>query len=362
MQQRRNPKVSICLPSLNTFPYLPERFATIFTQTFSDWELLVYDSYSDDPSWQYIQEKAATDSRIHAWQGPRQGAYAAWNTCIKQARGEYVYIATSDDTMASNCIQQLVEALEHNRDCDLAHCPLVIIDKDGKAPPDRLAWPHGTAYYGPHLDWMRESHIQRAPYVGLLHLSQAHAYLSITQILIRRSLFKRVGYFQSQWGTVSDFNWEMRAGMVANLVHTPNTWASWRIHPQQLSASIDILSSIHDAVFEAMIEDAIASTQDHLHPTILKGLKSEILPHTASLRSYYAGLRQRESWVARRVFQIDQLISGSSIARSEILNRLMRRQRGTWNAARTRAWLEALGIGEFICRAQPTIAERCIAP
>ena len=55
------PKVSICVPNLNTRPYLPERFETIFNQTFQDWELIVCDSYSDDGSWEYIQELAARE-------------------------------------------------------------------------------------------------------------------------------------------------------------------------------------------------------------------------------------------------------------------------------------------------------------
>ena len=42
------PKVSICVPNLNTRPFLPERFDSIFAQTFQDWELLVYDSHSSD--------------------------------------------------------------------------------------------------------------------------------------------------------------------------------------------------------------------------------------------------------------------------------------------------------------------------
>jgi hypothetical protein len=37
------PKVSICVPNLNTRPFLPERFETIFNQTFQDWKLIVYD-------------------------------------------------------------------------------------------------------------------------------------------------------------------------------------------------------------------------------------------------------------------------------------------------------------------------------
>jgi glycosyltransferase involved in cell wall biosynthesis len=210
----RAPKVSICVPNLNARPFLPERFATIQCQSFHDWEALVYDSYSNDGSWEYIRDLAANDARIRAWQGPREGVYPAWNHCIRQAQGDYVYIATSDDTMASDCLEKLVSALERNPECDLAHCRLVYLDELGQEIPasERARWPDGTAF-GLGLEHeLDHEHIRRAPHDGLLHLTQLHAYLSITQLLIRRSLFARTGEFQAKWGSFSDFNWEMRAG------------------------------------------------------------------------------------------------------------------------------------------------------
>jgi succinoglycan biosynthesis protein ExoO len=88
-----------------------------------DWELLVYDSYSDDGAWEFIQQRAAWDNRIRVTQGPREGPYPAWNRCLCETKAEFVYIATSDDTMAADCLEKMVVALERYRDCDLAHCP-----------------------------------------------------------------------------------------------------------------------------------------------------------------------------------------------------------------------------------------------
>src|SRR5207244_64894 len=82
------PKVSICVPNLNTLAFLPERFETIFAQTFQDWELLIYDSYSTDGAWEYITELAARDRRIRAWQGPREGTPGSWTPCVREASGE----------------------------------------------------------------------------------------------------------------------------------------------------------------------------------------------------------------------------------------------------------------------------------
>ena len=78
VQSGSTPRVSICVPNLGTRPFLPERFETIFNQTFTDWELIVYDSYSDDGSWEYIQELAAREPRMRISQGPREGTPDSW--------------------------------------------------------------------------------------------------------------------------------------------------------------------------------------------------------------------------------------------------------------------------------------------
>lgn len=58
------PLVSILLPNLNTRPFLEERMATILTQTYTNWELIIVDSYSDDGAWEYLSRFR---SRIREW-------------------------------------------------------------------------------------------------------------------------------------------------------------------------------------------------------------------------------------------------------------------------------------------------------
>jgi glycosyltransferase involved in cell wall biosynthesis len=224
------PRVSICVPNLNMRRFLPERLESIFGQTFQDWELFVYDSFSDDGAWEYLLGVARREKRMRLTQGPREGPYPAWNECLRQTTSEYVYIATSDDSMAPDCLEKLVAALDRNKHCDLAHCKLRVIDAEGR-PKSPSNWPDATVFADGQADLIDRPHIRKAPYDGMIHLTGRHVYLSVAQLLIRRSLFSKIGAFPSEWGNISDFNWEMKAGLIANTVHVPDTWASWRIHP-----------------------------------------------------------------------------------------------------------------------------------
>src|SRR5262249_28527342 len=155
---------SVCLPSLNTFPFLEERVSTILGQTFVDWELIVIDSYSDDGSWEFFQKLAHTDSRVAISQAPR-GLYQSWNACIERAQGKYIYFATSDDTMAPDCLEKLASALEEHVDCDVAACPLTAIGGDGKPLQDR-AWKDAIVFSHWNPELLQHRHVRRAPFDG----------------------------------------------------------------------------------------------------------------------------------------------------------------------------------------------------
>lgn len=319
------PTVSICLPNLNTREFLPERFATIFGQSFSDWELLVYDSHSTDGAWEFIEQVARSDSRIRAWQGPREGTPGSWNPCIRQAVGEYVYIATSDDTMSADCLEKLVAALEAHPECDVAHCRLKAIDGFGR----EISGPSwSTSIFanscGPLLD---RRHVRKAPFDGLLHLLGGSVWVSITQLLIRRRLFDRIGLFESTWGSVGDFNWDMRAGLVANVVHVPDAWGGWRIHGGQATAGAALQSPEHAQRIEGMIADAIKMCGKFLTPQVRERLRTEWAPQAEEFRRFVRG-KEELNGSAGRAFVVRQLLSGSGAARQHVKARL--RGQGPW--------------------------------
>lgn len=338
------PRISICLPSWNAQPFLEERLETIFRQTFRSWELFVYDSESNDGSWELIRRLAKLEKRMRIMQGPREGLYPAWNECIRRTSGEFVYIATGDDTMAEDFCEKMVSALDRHSDCEIAHCPLSIIDAAGGRVTDR-SWPDCTIFNVGIGHLARQIHVRRAPFDGLIHLTGQHVYFSITQLLIRRSVFSKIGDFSDRWGSISDFNWEMKAGLVANIIHVPDTWASWRVHPKQASAGLDIDSADYGENFEQMIKDAISVCAPHLQPVAIAALDSRLLHLSEQMRTYYRGLRKRRSSAfARRVFQLLALLRGSNAIRSEVVGRFLGRPK--WPERfpiELRRWLESKG-------------------
>jgi hypothetical protein len=153
-----------------------------------------------------------------------------------------VYIATSDDTMMPEGLEKMVLALDANPDCGLCQCELVIIDENGVPYPPARQWGHYTlGTYDQNI--VLNKNKRMAPHDGVLHPALFTIYTSITQLLIRRKVFDRLGPFDGCWGAISDFEWGMRVGLVENCIYIPEKLATWRLHPGQATQDVHTLQN-----------------------------------------------------------------------------------------------------------------------
>src|SRR5262245_20654457 len=91
-------RVSIILPTYNRAPFLPQALASIRSQQYTDWELIVVDDGSrDDTPLVVARLFADTPQPTRYVRQENQGAYAARNTGLGVAQGEYVAFFDSDD-------------------------------------------------------------------------------------------------------------------------------------------------------------------------------------------------------------------------------------------------------------------------
>src|ERR1700730_10551870 len=113
MNAVNQPKVSVIIPNHNHAPYLRQRIDTVLQQTFQDFEVILMDDCSTDDSRAIISEYA-TDPRVRIeFNGRNSGsAFKQWNKGVGLARGEYVWIAESDDYADLRLLERLVAVLD----------------------------------------------------------------------------------------------------------------------------------------------------------------------------------------------------------------------------------------------------------
>ena len=93
------PLFSICMPAYNSLPLIRNSFASLASQSLTDWELILVDDCSDDALDAWVSEQATIESeRIHYFKlSDNHGPLYARRFAFHAARGKYVLCLDSDD-------------------------------------------------------------------------------------------------------------------------------------------------------------------------------------------------------------------------------------------------------------------------
>ena len=127
--------VTIGIPVYNSVDYIQRSIASALNQTYSSVEILVIDDCGSDGSidiieWMKAEHPRGSDIRIIK-QSRNMGVAAARNRIIDDALGEYLYFMDSDDVIAENSIELLMQHIRQY-DAEIAFGSYERIELTGK--------------------------------------------------------------------------------------------------------------------------------------------------------------------------------------------------------------------------------------
>lgn len=127
------PVVSIIVPNYNHSKFLEQRLASIFNQTYQAFEVIILDDCSTDNSRDIIERYRSNPkvSNIIYNEVNSGSPFKQWYKGIQLAKGEYVWIAESDDTCEFCFLETLMMRINKINNCVLAYCRTNDIDNDG---------------------------------------------------------------------------------------------------------------------------------------------------------------------------------------------------------------------------------------
>jgi glycosyltransferase involved in cell wall biosynthesis len=130
-QSLNTPKVSVVIPNYNHARYLKKRLQSVLEQTYQDLEIIYLDDASTDNSNEVFLE-FSNDPRIRSLLNEKNSGspFKQWNKGIKNAKGEYIWIAESDDYANATLLEKLVDALNKNPAAGLAYCQSWEVDEN----------------------------------------------------------------------------------------------------------------------------------------------------------------------------------------------------------------------------------------
>ena len=125
------PKVSVIVPCYNHAPFVAERIQSILNQTYQDFELILMDDSSTDGSISVLNQFKDTDKVAHFILNVKNSGntFKQWNKGIRLAKGEYIWIAESDDLAESVFLENLVLVLDEQKDTSIAYCQSIRLDE-----------------------------------------------------------------------------------------------------------------------------------------------------------------------------------------------------------------------------------------
>lgn len=112
---KKNPLVSIGLPTLNRAHCIRKCLDSLIAQTYPHIELIISDDGSVDETQAICEAYAKKDSRIrYIRQSKNKGLIGNFYFTLSQATGDYFGWAVDDDWFHPNYVEKHIEALEHN--------------------------------------------------------------------------------------------------------------------------------------------------------------------------------------------------------------------------------------------------------
>jgi glycosyltransferase involved in cell wall biosynthesis len=225
--------VSVVIIFFNEERFLAEAVASVYAQTYRDWELLLVDDGSSDRSAEIARACVERDpARVRYLQHPghgNRGASAARNLGVHEARGDWIAFLDGDDIWLPQRLERTVAlALAH------PHADMVY----GKTE----YWHSWQDTGSPLLDYLQPHYFRanrtiRPPDLLVRYLSLQAAYPCMGSLLVRRMTYTAVGGFDESFrGLVDDLVFFAKICLRHTVYVSDECWDRYRQHAESDTA------------------------------------------------------------------------------------------------------------------------------
>lgn len=122
-------KISVIVPIYNVEKYLRKCIKSIINQTYQNLEIILVDDGATDNSGEICEEYAKKDNRIKVIHKVNGGLSDARNAGIEVATGDYIGFVDSDDYIAEDMYQYLLDLLLLNQ-ADISICGYELVEEN----------------------------------------------------------------------------------------------------------------------------------------------------------------------------------------------------------------------------------------
>lgn len=135
--QDKENMLTVIIPNYNHAPYLKERIESVLNQLYQDFEVIILDDCSSDNSREIIEQYRNHPKVSHiVFNEVNSGStFKQWQKGISLAKGEYIWIAESDDVAHPEFLKSIMVEMEKDNEIVLGFSAIQGIDSDGNKIP-----------------------------------------------------------------------------------------------------------------------------------------------------------------------------------------------------------------------------------
>ena len=133
------PFISVIVPNFNHADFLDQRIQSVLNQTYQNFELILLDDSSTDNSKEILSnfKNHPKVSHFEINEMNSGSPFNQWGKGIELAKGEFIWIAESDDYCSNNFLETAVNEHRNNPDCGMIYVKTNYIDPHNNVlPPD----------------------------------------------------------------------------------------------------------------------------------------------------------------------------------------------------------------------------------
>jgi glycosyltransferase involved in cell wall biosynthesis len=267
--ESKTPKFSIIINAYNGGKYLPEALESVFAQTCTDWELIIWDNQSTDNTAAICKD--LDDDRVKYFYAPEHTTVGpARNLVVHFAKGDWLAFLDHDDIWPADKLALQSAAIDRDTSGKLGivYGWTLQFYESGKVEPfDR--WHRRDAL--PQGDVFRK-------------LIAMPSFISYSSVALRRSVILETGGIPPSIILISDYYYILMVARGYLAAALPDLCCWYRKHDESISHSGSSKITVHQEILEILniceplIDQAFLKHRREVHHTIIGLL--EILTKT----------------------------------------------------------------------------------
>jgi len=203
-----NPLISVVLPTYNRADLLGQAIGSVIAQTYTDWELIIWDDGSTDNTYRVVQ--SFNDQRIKYFRAQNHGMSFALNQGISRANGSYIGFIDDDDYWMDFKLETQMAIFLSHPDIEMIFGNFININSETNGEKDAFIsnkkalkkleiLPLGESVFK-IIDGFQES----ITYVN---------YIAFDTVVMKRSTIEEIGEFNENLRNGQDFEYWWRFGL-----------------------------------------------------------------------------------------------------------------------------------------------------